>query len=191
MGFEANPQKIVIDFEMAMIKVIRHVFGWPAEIHGCFFHLCQSTWRKIQSLGLTNRYKTDKNVQEFCGMLDALAFLPENDVLEGMTYLRSICPDSLDALVCYFDQTYVTGTHTAVNTTNPVSLAIHTLPPRFNPELWNVNRATLTDGMRTNNLCEAWNNGFMHRVGKAHPTIWALFEALKADNMNDETIIKA
>ena len=52
-----------------------------------------------------------------------------------------------------------------------------------------VNRATLTDGMRTNNLCEAWNNGFMHRVGKAHPTIWALIEALKADNMNDETAI--
>ena len=172
-----------------MIKAIRHVFGWPVEIHGCFFHLCQSTWRKIQSLGLTNRYKTDKNVQEFCGVLDALAFLPENDVLEGMTYLRSICPDSLDALVCYFDQTYVTGTHTAVNTTNLVSLAIHKLPPRFNPELWNVNRATLTDGMRTNNLCEAWNNGFMHRVGKAHLTIWALIEALKGDYMNDETTI--
>lgn len=38
------------------------------------------TWRKIQQLGLTELYKSDEVVKQFCGMLDALAFLPPAEV---------------------------------------------------------------------------------------------------------------
>ena len=44
--------------------------------------------------------------------------------------------------------------------------------------------------MRTNNFSEAWNNSFNHRFGKAHPSIWALVEYLKADNLDCETTIQ-
>ena len=193
IGIEVNPQKVVMDFEMAMIKAVRHVFGWTAEIHGCFFHLCQSTWRKIQSLGLSSLYKNDLEVREFCGMLNGLAFLPEDEVVEGLFYLRSIVPSSLESLINYFDQTYVTGTHSRTHSLHSLqsslSLNVHSTPPLFPLELWNVNQATLQDGARTNNICEAWNSGFNRRVRKAHPTVWLLIEALRADNMKDELSI--
>ena len=52
----------------------------------------------------------------FCGQLDALAFLPIDDIPAGMLYLREITPPPPHAepLVDYFDQTYVTGTYTTV-----------------------------------------------------------------------------
>ena len=46
----------------------------------------------------------------FCGMLDGLAFLPVDQVQEGMDYLKAHTPDSLEPLVEYFDSTYVNGT---------------------------------------------------------------------------------
>jgi len=46
------------------------------DVHDCYYNLTQSTWRKIQELGLTTADKYDGNVKDFCGMLDALAFLP-------------------------------------------------------------------------------------------------------------------
>ena len=45
-------------------------------------------WRKVQELGLKTAYKDDDNVKHFCGMLDALAFLPLADITEG---INDIC----------------------------------------------------------------------------------------------------
>jgi len=53
-----------------------------AQIHGCFFHLCQSVWRKVQSMGFENRYKTDEQFREKIKMVTALAFVPVADVTE-------------------------------------------------------------------------------------------------------------
>ena len=68
----------------------------------------------MQELGLTTAYKDDDNVKHFCGMLDALAFLPLNDITEGMKHIRQNIPtgnglEALVDLVDYFDATYVTG----------------------------------------------------------------------------------
>jgi hypothetical protein len=81
----------------------------------CYFNyyvrLHITTWRKIQELGLVPRYREDDELKLFCGKLDALAFLPEDDLDEGMTHIRDITPPGAEALVDYFDQTYVTGTY--------------------------------------------------------------------------------
>ena len=50
-------------------------------------------------------YKTDDDLRLFCGMLDALAFLPVTDVADGMVWLRSIAPANAIHLVEYFDET--------------------------------------------------------------------------------------
>ena len=63
---------------------------------------------------------------------------------------------------------------------NPV---MRNIPPRYPPAIWNVNEATLEDGARTNNTCEAWNNSFNELVGHSHPTIWGCIQAIKKDNM--------
>ena len=47
----------------------------------------QSMWQKIHDLGLQDLYKEDEEFKHFCGMIDALAFLPV-EVAEGMQYIQ-------------------------------------------------------------------------------------------------------
>jgi hypothetical protein len=44
-------------------------------------------------------------------MLDSLAFLPEEDVAEGMIYLQENIPDGFEPLLQYFDRTYFSGSY--------------------------------------------------------------------------------
>ena len=75
--------------------VIRHSLLRQANprpyvnIKGCLYYLTQSTWWKVQQLGLTADYKGDKKVWHFCGMTDGLAFLPVDDVEDSMAYLKT------------------------------------------------------------------------------------------------------
>ena len=48
LGVTPNPTTVVTDFESASMAAIRQVLGEGMTTHGCFFHLTQSTWRKIQ-----------------------------------------------------------------------------------------------------------------------------------------------
>lgn len=54
-GVSCFPTDIFIDFEPAIHSAAAEVFP-NAKISGCRFHLGQSWWRKIQSLGLTKLY---------------------------------------------------------------------------------------------------------------------------------------
>ena len=112
-GFSPDPSSVIVDFEQAVMKAIPSVLGEHVSARGCFYHLTQSTWRKVQELGLSLDYKEDKDIKLFCGMLDGLAFLPLDKVTEGMLVIRNCIPikshDKLQELVDYFDTTYVSG----------------------------------------------------------------------------------
>ena len=69
-----DPSVVIIDFERSVDLALIAVYGPQVHIQYCFYHLTQSTWRQIQSLGLTNMYKDDNELRLFCGQLDALAF---------------------------------------------------------------------------------------------------------------------
>ena len=116
LGFDCDPLRINIDFELAVIKAIKAVFGDHVHIQGCFYHLTQNIWRKIQELGLAPFYRSDSSIKLFCGMIDALAFLPCEQVTDGMEYLHSECPSELVDLLGYFDTTYVSGTYCTIKT---------------------------------------------------------------------------
>ena len=73
LSFQADPTTITLDFEQAVINVVMSSFGTQVNVHGCFYHLTQATWRKIQTLCLVQRYREEK-VKLFCDMLDGLAF---------------------------------------------------------------------------------------------------------------------
>jgi hypothetical protein len=90
-----NPTRVVVDFEMAIHNAIKSVLGDSIEIQGCFYHLTQSTWRRIQSEGLQAAYLSDEEVRHFCGKIDGLAFLPVTDVSDGISYLRETAPECL------------------------------------------------------------------------------------------------
>ena len=178
LGFQLDPTSVMLDFESAMMNAIRNFFGVHVVVKCCFFHLCQNTLKKIQALGLVDRYENDDEIKLFCGMLDALAFLPENLVQNGMQYLSQNTPNGFEPLVAYFDQTYVLGTYRRIARPGQ-NVVLRNIPPMFPPSVWIVNEATLADGARTNNLCKAWNHSFLHLVGYKHPSIWGCIEGLK------------
>ena len=68
-------------FDYGAIGAARAVFGANANLQRCFFHQCQSTWRRIQELGLVQLYHNDTVVMEFVGKLDGLAFVPMVDLV--------------------------------------------------------------------------------------------------------------
>ena len=88
-----NVQSIVTDFEDAVLRATTVVFGHRVTTRGCFYHVTQATWRKIQNPGLVPTYNADEDFRLFCGMLDGLTFLPVEDVAEGMQYLRDNVPE--------------------------------------------------------------------------------------------------
>ena len=186
LGFTPDPTTVVTDFELATIQATNSILGHHVSTQGCFFHLTQSTWRKIQQLGLTDRYKTDDTVKSFCGKLDALAFLPLHKVQLGMEQIRNNTPDGLEELVAYFDATYVTGSFHVVQRSAVMNgvvppVRVRRRPPIFPPHIWNVYEITLAGESRTNNLCESWNLAFSQLVGHAHPSIWTLIACLRKD----------
>ena len=127
LGFNADPTTVVTDFEMAAMQAVTAVFGQQVHVQGCFFHLCQNTWRRVQDLGLTALYNADDVAKHFVGMLDGLALLPLADVPAGMTHLRANTSSLLDDVIDYFDATYVTGRHRVVQP--PAANAAAPIPP--------------------------------------------------------------
>ncbi|CAI6377665.1 unnamed protein product [Macrosiphum euphorbiae] len=184
-----DPKYVHLDFEKAVIKAVHKIFNKEVIIRGCFYHLSQSTHRKIQALGLEKLYHEDPNFTKFCGMLDGLAFLPLTDVEQGMSYLRSIMPDTALDLVEYFDSTYVNGTFKRTNC--PINkIKFKKVQPRFPPSVWNVHEATLNDQHRTNNTTEGWNHRFSNLVGHNHPSIWTLLKKMRLEVAVDDTKIR-
>ena len=54
LNLNADPDTIICDFETAVIQSIENIFG-DIEVQGCFYHLTQSTYRKVQDLQLVER----------------------------------------------------------------------------------------------------------------------------------------
>ena len=176
-----DPSVVIVDFERSVELALHAVFGEHVTIQYCFYHLTQSIWRKIQSLGLTNLYESDDDFRLFCGQIDALAFLPLHEVSEGMTYLRESAPEESTPLLEYFDTNYVTGHLRPRPQTPDLQLRFRRVPPIFAPAQWNMHEVTLANQPRTNNVSEGWNNKFRNLVGQSHPTVWKLIECLQAE----------
>ena len=119
-------------------------------------------------------------MKSFCAKLDGLAFLPPNDVKDGMAIIREQATEELLCLVEYFDSNYVNGVLRAVVAANG-HMRFRRSAPRFPPDIWNVHNATIQDIDRTNNQCESWNNAFKHLVGHANPSLWNVISCIGKD----------
>ncbi|XP_054257643.1 uncharacterized protein LOC128982729, partial [Macrosteles quadrilineatus] len=164
-----------MDFEKGAMNAVNNVFGSGVQVKGCFFHLCQSTWRHIQGNGIVKLYKSRPDIKLHCGMLDALAFLPVADVPAGMLFLWASAPVELADILLYFEQTYVGG-QVGTNSSAP-----------FPPPVWNMNSIVLQDLQKTNNFCESWNNRFQHLVECTNPSFWTVLRAIQKDEALERT----
>ena len=84
-----NPMSIMVDFEKAAINALENNF--ISVISGCFFHLSQNIYRRIQADGLTMNYRLDREFSLKIKMLPSLAFVPEIDVIDLTNFLANFC----------------------------------------------------------------------------------------------------
>lgn len=92
LGFIPDPTQIVLDFQYAAIQAVGSILDLHVSIQGCFYHLTQSTWRKIQESGIVNHYRENGDCKLFCGMMDGLAFPSLETVLEGIQFPQDSTP---------------------------------------------------------------------------------------------------
>ena len=83
LGVVLEPESVTMDFEDAVCRAFETTFENVAA-KGCFYHLTRNTWRHVQALGLSPSYKENEEVCNFCRMIDRLAFLPVDEVANGM-----------------------------------------------------------------------------------------------------------
>lgn len=175
-NFLSNPKPniIIADFEKAAINSLSSTFT-SSRIKGCYYHFCQSIWRKINELPLIRtRYTNDANFMQNIKKIACLAFIPPSDVSIAFGEL-CLCEffientDILAPLIKYFKSTYIVK-----------KINNQLVDPLFPIDLWNCYQDTLSHFPRTNNSVEGWNNAFQHFVGSSHPTIFNFIEKLKS-----------
>ncbi|CAG8768537.1 26790_t:CDS:2, partial [Dentiscutata erythropus] len=99
---------VITDFERASINASHNEFPGVTN-KCCFFHLGQSGWRKIQKVGLVNQYGDDDNLSIGLQQLFALAFLLPKEIPSAFIILKQYIPSIANAVVEWFELTYVLG----------------------------------------------------------------------------------
>ena len=154
------PEFILTDFETAVIPTIRSVFPYSTHL-GCNFHFSQCLYRKIQELGLVQRYKADEVFKLIIHKVFSMPFLPENEVRNAfITYqlqLKNYLDENpqIQAFFDYFWNFWFFG---------------------INLTLWNVYGRELR--FRTNNWCESFNASWKKDAG-AHSTFYTILQLLQ------------
>nr|CAG8678882.1 5299_t:CDS:1 [Entrophospora candida] len=187
-GHHLAPPMILTDFEQAAINAAQSEF--PGSINkGCFFHLCQNVWRKIQTLGLAIEYSNDEDFSIKLRYLTALAFLPPSEIPDAFDQIRPLLPESAAELAQYFENNYVRGRiRRELRNGNVVRS-----PPLFPPGLWSVHELVGHGHPRTQNTVEAWHHRWNTLIGRAHVGVYTILEEMHKEqqrtNMQIESIL--
>ncbi|XP_029848582.2 uncharacterized protein LOC115330735 [Ixodes scapularis] len=171
----ADPSTVLLDFEQAAINAFRRVFP-SCQALGCFFHLCQCVYRKLQSEGLQESYRVDGAFNLMARMIPAIALVPEGDVFDAFEALSTMpgFPPELLPVLDYFEDTFL-GRLTARGRRDP----------RFPASLWNHHATVLRGDAKTTNSVEAWHRGFQTHVQCHQPSLWKFLAVLqKEDALN-------
>ncbi|KAI6655345.1 hypothetical protein LOD99_2180 [Oopsacas minuta] len=176
---QLDPSTIMIDFEKAVINVFEDKF--LAVISGCFFHLSQNVYRKIQLEGLTTIYQVNREFLLKLKMLPSLAFVPEQDVMDCFDILMADFPESALGVATNFEDNY-NGKRLTNNSRR--------IPP-FPIRIWNMYERVRQQLPRTNNIVEGWHNAFNSNVGCSHPSVSKLFKSLQREqSLQEAKLIK-
>lgn len=154
-----SPRTVFADFERAIHGAVRKV--WPlSKLFGCRFHLGQSWFRKMQSLGLQRVYRTRSGDGAFLRTFFGLPFLKPEDVLDCL--LEDFTPNlpTDDRILRFAD--YIHNTYALDDCLFP-------------PTMWATYNA---ESIRTTNACEAFHSKLNRMFYHSHPHIFSLIDAL-------------
>lgn len=171
-----QPQFILTDFEQAAINATSREFQ-GVQNKGCFFHLSQSIYRKVQTSGLSVQYGTDENFSLIIRHIPALAFLPPDDIPAAFDELKNHIPPEANAVVQWFEENYVHGRIRRILRDENVMRA----PPLFSPTFWSVVDNIEYAFPRTQNSVEAWHRRWETLVGVAHLGVFKIIKEMQKE----------
>lgn len=169
-GGVCEPSTIIVDYELAAINAFKTVLP-TSDVRGCFFHLSQCVYRKVQSEGLQELYACDPQINLEARMIPALSMVPRSDVEDIFTELASSVHSDLQPVMDYFEDTFI-GRPTAGGRRDA----------QFPVELWNHHDTVLQCDSKTTNSVEAWHRGFQAHVQCSHPSLWRFLEVLQRED---------
>ncbi|KAL3086831.1 hypothetical protein niasHT_035957 [Heterodera trifolii] len=108
------PIKVMSDFEIGMLKAMRHVFP-SCERSGCSFHMAQAVFRKARSMGIFNLLNEDddevpvqrKSVHKTFRSVLSLALIPLDYVRHAFSIIVNAAPLGVQGWLTYFGKTYI------------------------------------------------------------------------------------
>ena len=159
-------EMVVSDYEKAMWKAIKKIFGNHIKHYGCWFHLTQAIFKKVQKLNLATEYFQKQNVYNLVRRFMCLAFLAGDDikaVYEQMKTQYSVERAEsrpVRDLFKYINKFWICGRS-------------------FSPEDWSL-YDRVTD-IRTTNAVENWNGRIWRKADQKKLHIYLLAELLHED----------
>ncbi|CAF0985761.1 unnamed protein product [Brachionus calyciflorus] len=169
-----SPNSINMDFEKAAMNAAQEIF--KCKIHGCFFHLSQSLFRRVQRNSLKEYSLNDKFRYSF-KLVQSLAFLPIQDVVTGFKLIQKQCPKSFEPILNYFESVYI-------GKLKPNSKT-HRMVAQYPIETWNVFERVKRGLPRTNNNVDNWHSRIQADVRKKM-NILTLIEILRLEQSKVE-----
>ena len=94
-----------MDFEKAAINAFHESFP-NAAVNGCFYHLSQSVYCKVQTSGLQERYASDEAFSLAVRLLPALAFVPPEHVVHAFERVQENLPAEAESISDYFEDIF-------------------------------------------------------------------------------------
>jgi hypothetical protein len=146
---------VIGDFEIAIKNAI-HSIKPNVLFFYCYFHFCQTLYRKIVQFGFKNEYKNDGEVNSFFKCMTALPFVPPGKVFEEFSKLKnhykSILNLQIEKYFNYFEDNYLFGN-------------------LYNLESWNCRFRILNNLPLTNNALEGYHSGLKAIFTRPHPSL--------------------
>lgn len=159
------------DFESGLSAAIESRFSFAGHT-GCFFHFAQCIYRKVNDMGLANKYKSDKEFKLKIKMFIALGLTPSANrsiyLNELHTFLCS--EENFDEHVMQFYNSYF-------------------LPNWINKKSWILWDWYLKEN-RTNNNVESWHSSLQRVMQSAHLPFFKFILILKGEYENIAIKIK-
>ena len=143
-GHRWRPQRVITDFESSLLLAIQTELP-NSQSQGCYFHFCQSLWRRVQELGLSGPYQRHRSLQKCIQKFMAMGYLPVALVKQNYRILSTEIATvrlvqrfpMLANFIQYLERNYIVD------------------GCQFTPQLWNVFGRTSDN--RTNNFVEGKN----------------------------------
>lgn len=148
-----NPNRFIVDFELAPIKAIRSVFT-NIHLQGCNFHFKQALYKKADSLGIT----IDTEAKHHIALCAALAYLKDELVEAGWAVIEDMTPsnEKYTEFNNYFVSYWIRSDFRGV---------------------WNCYRAR----HRTTNGAESWHKRLNNKMPKKKPELLQFLDVLRSE----------